>query len=375
MGSLTAGVGAEAPRSAVRREIEGAEAACALARTCHLGGGSGHGGGRYHTFVPCNGISVRPLLCRGGGRYHPSLCCAILPPVADVRDFIYLDVERIRSFVAQGRGGVPTERSDAHEHQAGGQAEASGGIPLFAKVGGQADYHYVRSATETRSVQDAIFEEFVTACPPREYSDDPSWSSSTSLLPDGQLISVRGYVKLIDYQASLEALRAFPKILPAFERFSKATSMSTAPSGGKQGFVSNGMPSKSQLDVLAPIIDGMSKLAGANFGEFVRIKVVPDLARPKEAFVGDGHRDYFRYPSTILTTLYPGGLAAGWVCVGIVHRPSGESLLASQTQQTMGDMLEYLLDQMGDLAAFRQAARPPEVALTPLAIYRLLVHG
>src|SRR6202171_6012120 len=83
-----------------------------------------------------------------------------LDTMGDVRDFIFLDIERIRSFVAQGGGGVPTERSGGHEHQTGGQASAEGGLPFgLAHIQGQTDYHYVRSATETKSVQDAIFNE------------------------------------------------------------------------------------------------------------------------------------------------------------------------------------------------------------------------
>jgi hypothetical protein len=293
--------------------------------------------------------------------------------VVDVLDFIYLDIERVRSFVAQGGGGgVPTERTAGHEHQAGGQAGASGGIPLIVHAEGQADYRYVRSSTETRSVQDAIFREFQAACLPMLLPDDAPWP--TSGIADGQLVSVNGYVKLVDYQASLQALSTFPKLLPAYERFVRASSASPTSASGRP-VAAHGLPSKGVLDTIGPLVDMMTKIAGTSFADFVRIKVVPDLSRPNEAFVGDGHRDCFRYSSTILTTLYPGGLAKGWQLVGVVHRATKESLPASEESQTMGDMLESILDQMGGLAAFRQAARPPEIAVTPLAIYRRLIPG
>ena len=294
--------------------------------------------------------------------------------MADIHDFIFLDIERVRSFVAQASGGVPTERSQQQERDAGGHASAAGGVPFFARIEGQAVYHFVRTATETRSVQDAIFREFVTTCPPSDFSDDPSWSTA-SALPDGQLVSVGGYIKLVDYRASLEALRSIPKILPAYERFVRATS--APPQGGARPAVAapKGMPSKAQLDTLSPLIDGMSKLAGADLDNFVRVRVVPAPARPAEAFVGDAPRDAFRYPSSLLTTLYPDGLAEGWRCVGIIHRPVSAKLPASEVHDTMGEMLEWLLDQMRGLTAFRQAARSPEIAFTPLAIYRALRHS
>lgn len=293
--------------------------------------------------------------------------------VGDIRDFVYLDVERVRSFVAQTRGGVPTERTSGDEHQAGAETSAAGGIPWIAKIEGQADYHYVRSATETRSVQDAIFEEFVSSCRPLDVSALESWPDLAAA-KDGQLVSAHGHIKFVDYQTSLDALRAFPKMIAAYQRFSSGTS--TAPTALKsQQLVKAGSPTKAQADTIGPIIESMSKLVGTNLSDFVRVKVVPDINRPAEALVGDGHRSLFRYHSAILTALYPGGTAEGWHCVGIVHRPTASSLAGAQGNETMGDMLESLLDQMGGLEAFRQAARPPAIAITPLAIYRTLVHG
>jgi hypothetical protein len=286
------------------------------------------------------------------------------------RDFIYLDIERVRSFVAQASGGVPTERTGAGQHEGGGQVSAGGGLPFVAKIEGQADYRYVRSSTETRSVQDAIFEEFVTLFHPLEISSNTPWPDEHAA-PDGQLVLVNGYIKLIDYDSSLEALRAFPKLMTAYSKFSRAGS--SKPGAGPAAITAGGVL-KAQADALGPMVEGIAKMVGSNLSDFVRVKVVRNIERPAEAIVGDGHRDSFRYSSAILTTLYPGGLAAGWHCVGMVHRPTDAPLPAPGAAETMADMLEGLLDQMHGLEAFRQAAQPPAIAITPLAIYRLLVH-
>jgi hypothetical protein len=119
----------------------------------------------------------------------------------------------------------------------------------------------------------------------------------------------------------------------------------------------------------------MSKLVGTNLSDFVRVKVVPDLTHPEQAFIGDGHRDSFRYPSAMLTTLYPRGLAAGWSSVGIVHRATGPPEAERADPTTLGDMLESILDQMSGLDTFRQTARAPEISFTPLAIFRALSHA
>ncbi len=53
----------------------------------------------------------------------------------DIRDFIYLDVERVRSIVAQRAGGLPGERTQQSGHNVGGTVSAEGGIPMITKAG------------------------------------------------------------------------------------------------------------------------------------------------------------------------------------------------------------------------------------------------
>lgn len=51
-----------------------------------------------------------------------------------------MDVERIRSFVAQASGGLTSERSSQSEHQAGGEGQVEGGLPFIARASGTVDY-------------------------------------------------------------------------------------------------------------------------------------------------------------------------------------------------------------------------------------------
>src|SRR5437867_11313737 len=76
-----------------------------------------------------------------------------------IRDFIYLDIERVRSFVAQTSGGLTSERTQQAQHQVGGEGQVEGGLPFIVKATGSTDYHYERSQSETKSLHDHIFEE------------------------------------------------------------------------------------------------------------------------------------------------------------------------------------------------------------------------
>src|SRR5690348_1631063 len=79
-----------------------------------------------------------------------------------IRDFIYLDIERVRSFVAQAYGGLTSERTIQGEHQMGGQGGGKGKLPFIAEASGTVDYHYLKSHSETKSLHDHIFEELLT---------------------------------------------------------------------------------------------------------------------------------------------------------------------------------------------------------------------
>jgi hypothetical protein len=84
-----------------------------------------------------------------------------MPDETLLRDFIYLDIERVRSFVAQIAGGLTSELGTKDEQKTAHKTELQGGLPAgIVKGTGGTDYHYVRTQSETRSLHDAIFHEF-----------------------------------------------------------------------------------------------------------------------------------------------------------------------------------------------------------------------
>src|SRR5437899_1426767 len=103
-----------------------------------------------------------------------------------LRDFIYLDTERVRSFLAQAVGGLVSQRAKQDEHVAGGKANAKGKL-FVAEMGGELDYHFRRSATETFSLHDALFAEFLDNV---RVSEGPSRESAwnADAFRDGELL-------------------------------------------------------------------------------------------------------------------------------------------------------------------------------------------
>ena len=74
-----------------------------------------------------------------------------------VRDFIYLDVDRLKSIVAQLEGGLLEQTATATGSSKSLEGGAEAGIPGLAKVGGTGQYVWTDQASETRTLHDHIY--------------------------------------------------------------------------------------------------------------------------------------------------------------------------------------------------------------------------
>lgn len=77
-----------------------------------------------------------------------------------VRDFMYLDWERVRSMSAQLLGGFPQDATRESGHETGARGQVEGGLPLTIKGRGEGDYRYFRTQNETRSLHHYVYSLF-----------------------------------------------------------------------------------------------------------------------------------------------------------------------------------------------------------------------
>jgi hypothetical protein len=310
-----------------------------------------------------------------------------------IRDFIYLDIERIRSFVAQASGGLASERTDQAQHQVGGEGKAEGGLPFIAKASGAANYHYLRSQSETKSLHDHIFAEFYSSLKAGDHIEDFSDPDETywveSSFQDSTFILTRGLLKIVDYQSIIASTQNLPTLMETILRLSTlapdtnsqqtpSVSATKGSSKNSKGNASQSEQEKELQKIKAQIrnlpLKDFTTLVNQFYGELVRIKVFPLQSSPEKLFVGAADRALFRYTPSALMNLYGSVIDAGWVYVlqinkGTFHEPG---LLLSQTGNTMEDGLEQVADIFSGLARMTQGVEFPAVAVTPIAIYREL---
>jgi hypothetical protein len=293
---------------------------------------------------------------------------------AATRDFIYLDVERVRSIVAQNSGGVASERRSEDQHTTGGKAAGEGSLPFIAKVSGEADYHYMKSRSETLSLHDYIFSEFFDLLNDSnslfslDVPADDEWVEDRFI--DGNFMITSGVLKIVDYQYAMEFMKAAPNLHKLISRISTGTQPQSVGVSGSRG---KGGNQGNQADPFAGLpIKEVSTVVEQFFHDMVRVKVFPHADDPSKVFVGTADRDLFRYSPAALTNLYGPVIDAGWVSVLLINK--GISYEAGQLVSKTGNAIEDGLEQLVDFAIqagnMMQGIKFPAVAVTPIAIFR-----
>lgn len=126
------------------------------------------------------------------------------PKTEALRDFVYLDWERVRSLSAQLLGGVPQDATRESGHDMGAKGQVRSGIPIVLDGRGEGDYHYYRTQNETRSLHHHVYSLFEKRLVERgavtevnaDYDFD-EWTEDG--FRDGQFVRVTGLVRLMDY--------------------------------------------------------------------------------------------------------------------------------------------------------------------------------
>lgn len=294
-----------------------------------------------------------------------------------IRDFLYLDVERLRSFSAQLLEGVPESRIGETSHEIGGGTKGEAGLFGFLKAQGELDYRYHRSGSETRSLHHHVYVLFEQALDLEGFLravevefDHDSWEEDT--FADGEFVRIRGAVQLTDHSRIIARLQSVPKLVDSMQKLtagtarigseeSKAKSAGLAQQYGAMAKDAKSMPFN-QLGSLG------DQLYDAN--EF-RLKVRPEGAPLAHIFVGQCRHESLVDASVLMTGMHRSPEGAGWIVVGQVtasaDHAAGE-LMA--TGNSLDDNLETMAMALGNITNVVAGVMFPARQIVPVAVYR-----
>lgn len=296
-----------------------------------------------------------------------------------IRDFVYLDWERVRSFAAQLFRGVPEEAMAGEGSDVTVEGRLEGSIPALLKGQAGVDYRYFRTQDETRSfhhyvytlVEDRLIKDGRVTKIDAGF-DFNRWTNG--FFNDGQFVLVKGAVRFMDYEWMSSTLEALPKMLGTVQRMETLAlkqKKDTGPISETQLQVRK-KEQKSQRTQLEELrIEELTGLIRQLYGDVIRVKLLPSRQHPDKLFVGTGNKADFHDTAASLSQKYGYEIDAGWMTLGQVNLSTGpEKPLPIPIGNQMEDAFEQLALIINQL--YRTASSPqfPAVSFTPIAIYR-----
>lgn len=296
-----------------------------------------------------------------------------------IRDFVYLDWERIRSFVAQADRGVPESRTGSISDEHGSAAEA--GVSLFGSLSGahSDDARYTRSSSETRSLHHAVFADFEKHLEAHELLGDANeWTKKA--LAGGGFLRVGGLVRLVDYAAVVGLVRGLKGLLGVGLAVQKSAVLGDAslnPQERQKRIREIEKESKTQNRGLNELgVDGMASTIEQLYGDVVRVKIVPDPDFPERVLVGTCDPDAM--DSGFRRAIGSRGYSTLWSLQSLVYvepMASGVSPEVVPTGNQMEDAIDALVGHMDALARVAGGYKFPAISCIPIAIYRVVADS
>jgi len=264
--------------------------------------------------------------------------------VRTLRDFIYLDVDRLRSMAAQLDVSLAWagEKSDRATHeQLFNQVEpALLGRPDAMKI--DAGFDYTRWAAEN--------------------------------FHDGQFVLATGSFRLLDFTWLAMALNGLPAVLRKMSKIEMAA-LKNSEQGRRMSKSALQQRSLENQSAIAKVeefkIDELSDVVQKLYAEVVRVKVRPSRENPGAVLVGSAYVQNFYDSPAALSQKYGVEIDAGWAVVGQLNvSRKSDPPQPIPTGNQMEDAFEQIALLMNN--AFKLANAPvfPALSMTPIAIYR-----
>ncbi|HEX5165055.1 MAG TPA: hypothetical protein VFV93_06645, partial [Thermomicrobiales bacterium] len=162
-----------------------------------------------------------------------------VPKYVSVRDFVYLDIERVKSLLAQLEQGLLTDRTTTRGSTDSLVGHAGLSVPTIGTVGSSAEYVWQHHASETRTLHDHIFNQTeallvrhgkVTRFPEDIQDGRLSLEVFRSQISPVGYVIVKGRPTISDYNSLSTMLRDMNQFAGLFAEVQFAKQFSTAAS-------------------------------------------------------------------------------------------------------------------------------------------------
>jgi hypothetical protein len=311
-----------------------------------------------------------------------------------LREFFYVDVDRVRSLLAQLQGGIV----DAIKAETSSKLEGGAEAKVFG-IGGRGTYGRGDRTEESRSLQELTFvafeeranEEGLISELGDEFFDPRAWQRGEvhSLLSEGELVRLTCKVQVLDGGLFRERIGRFQKMGRALVELSppETTSKMTA----KQ-------KAQASEAAIAAIIGNSGQLVAISefvetfVGDAISLRLLPCGSDHMQfSFSGAllGRREYIQEERESLFSRY-GNTSSSWTAVlqiaaipsqpdetnnpaAEIEKASEEGAMLTPSGEINRAMVDHLAGQLlaqMEYIGIVEGPRWPSVSVTPLGLYR-----
>ena len=312
-----------------------------------------------------------------------------------LKDFIYIDVPRMESFLAQLQRGLVKETVESASGQKGVEAKLAGGIPwLQAELVGSGGITRVQKTSKIlhdylytvleKELGDQVIETAETFSP-------EDWRSGVVHRQLGErqtdFVKIKGRVRILDFASMGLQLETIAKMMESFSQVQTASSKAkqAKPSSAKRGQQSRRKSSKTKEDKEDDEMIQLIALIKEFYGDLIILKVYPIPGNDVYCFIGALDKSYLQDERAQMLLKFGTSPSVDWTVLAQV------ALVPQETQQVQGlqfpdlpqlspdqftdfsEMIMAILEIIGTAFAqtgFTMSVKYPAISITPLAVYR-----
>lgn len=296
-----------------------------------------------------------------------------------IRDFIYIDIDRVKSIISQLEEGLIDQTQILSGNSEGSALRGEGGFSGFFKAAANSEFKFHRQLSETKSLHDYIYNKVESLLLNEkqllEIPNEKSVIYSSDLretIGNSSFILTKGRVTINDFRQ----LKMFLDNFDDFAKFIARCNVSTQKKNStksEQKIACDKLISEFQRSLDKDFRNGLIQLIDMFYQNRIIIKVIPYKEYPDFRFVGNIDKAYLR--DDIESIIYKYGTApvSDWTIFGQVAsvtlaNPSNE--IFNMTGNQIENAFQQMFDAYRKIENMAQSVTYPEIAITPIAIYR-----
>lgn len=300
----------------------------------------------------------------------------------NLRDFVYLDVERVKSLLAQLDRGLLSDRSDSAGSSVSVEGRGGVSIPALIDVGGAGQYVSTDQSIETRTLHDFVYTEMekkllelerIKQLPIDFTSDRLRNKDVRATLSPVEYVLIRGRIELSDYTYMMSLLKNFNDLSRIVTEFSFQERLQSADSKERSDINRELQKAIGAGKLDDKYVKNLIKLFDLFVKDRLIIKVLPFSADPNIRIVGPLQRELLRENLDDIRFKFGSSPTESWTVFGQIAAVPQVSESRSTLEFSFSNEIEQALDNLfksirGIEDQFR--VRYPEIAITPIAVYR-----